>query len=94
MIVTEVALELCQLRVTLCPVSIEVGVAARVTVGLGGGGGGVLVPAQPLKHANTVDASPKPRQREGKLILNQYSSNFHVARQFQMPAAGTTLALI
>lgn len=82
-IVTEVALALCQLRVTLCPVSIEVGLTARVTVGLDGGGGGVFaLPAQPLRQAKTADTSPKPRQREGALLIVNVC-------QFKCPCSAT-----
>ena len=95
-IVTELAFALCQLSATLCPVSIEIGLAERVTVGLGGGGRGLLaVPAQPLRHAKTIDTTPKPRQREGVLlILDVFGSNVDATRHSQMPAWRAMLATI
>lgn len=69
-IVTDVAFVLCQLSVTLCPVSIDAGLTTRLMVGFAGGGGGVLArPAQPLKPAIATDRHPKTMQRKWVLFI-------------------------
>jgi len=85
-IVTDVALVLCQLSVTVCPEMIEVGLADRVTVGAG-----VPEPLspQPDRPAKTSGIAPQMIQRTDFVLIDfKYSPE---CARHQMPNSASLL---